>query len=301
MSRVLVTGVNGFTGRYLAPRLQAEGYEVHGIVHAPGAEAVDGVASLHVAALSDLPRLSQVVADVQPTHVVHLAAIAFVAHDDVDELYRTNVVGTRNLLQALATASARPEMVLLASSANIYGNKREGALDEETSPEPANDYGISKVAMELVARTYGDRLPIGIVRPFNYTGVGQAANFVIPKIVQHAKARRPTIELGNLDVERDFSDVRTVVDCYARLLSAPEAAGGIFNVCSERALSLREIIAEVERLSQHTMEIRVNPAFVRANEVRSLYGSRRKLEQVIGPVEMPPFAETLRWMLDAQD
>lgn len=301
MNRVLVTGVNGFTGRHLARRLRTDNFEVHGVVHAPDAENVEGVTALHVAALSDLQQLSKVVAEVQPTHVVHLAAIAFVAHDDVEDLYRTNVVGTRNLLQALATAATKPDLVLLASSANIYGNKREGALDEETTPEPANDYGVSKVAMEMVARIYGDRLPIGIVRPFNYTGVGQAANFVIPKIVEHAKARRATIELGNLDVERDFSDVRTVVDCYARLLATPAAAGGVFNVCSERALSLRDIIAEVERLSQHTMEIRVNPAFVRANEVRSLYGSRRKLESVIGPVEMPPLAETLRWMLDAKD
>lgn len=301
MPRVLVTGINGFTGLHLAPRLRADGLSVHGVVHDEPEEPIEGVEQLHVADLSDLAALCALVEQVRPEFIVHLAAISFVAHEDVDTLYRTNIVGTRNLLQAAVRAGYAPDMILLASSANIYGDKRAGPLDEEIAPEPANDYGVSKLAMEYMARLYFDKLKITIVRPFNYTGMGQASNFIIPKIVQHARERRPRIELGNLDVERDFSDVRTVVDCYARLLQSGTAPGQIFNVCSGRAFSLRNVIAEVERLSGHHMEISVNPAFVRDNEVRSLYGTCRKLEAAIGETQMRPLSDTLKWMLDVQN
>ncbi|WP_247646423.1 NAD-dependent epimerase/dehydratase family protein [Deefgea sp. CFH1-16] len=109
----------------------------------------------------------------------------FVAHGDVDAIYRSNVVGTRNLLQAIKLAKHRPRAVLLASSANIYGNTDIDCIAESTPPAPANDYAVSKIAMEYVAKLYADDLPLIIVRPFNYTGVGQAPQFLLPKIVGH--------------------------------------------------------------------------------------------------------------------
>jgi nucleoside-diphosphate-sugar epimerase len=295
--RVLVTGLTGFTGRYLQPLLIEAGDEVHGLVHrADEAKAGQG-ATLHVADLSDRDRLATIVAEVRPTHVVHLAAIAFVA-GDVRAMYETNLLGSRNLLEALAAAPERPSLVLMASSANVYGNAHEGVLDESLPPAPANDYGVSKLAMEALARTYADRLPVTLVRPFNYTGRGQAENFLIPKIVAHARARAPRIELGNLDVARDFSDVRTVVDAYARMLGRPDLAGGTFNVCSGRAVTLQQVVDQVAAISGHHMEVTVNPAFVRANEVRSLSGSAARLEAAIGPLRAIPLADTLRWMLE---
>jgi nucleoside-diphosphate-sugar epimerase len=104
--------------------------------------------------------------------------------------------------------------------------------------------------------------------------------------------------LGNLDVSRDFSDVRTVVDAYSRLLDEPDAIGGTFNICSGEAVSLREIIAIVQQLSGHSFEVRVNPAFVRANEVRTLCGSSDRVEAVIGPLKRIGLEDTLRWMLE---
>ncbi len=297
MARVLITGAAGFTGQHLLERLAQEGHSLHGLVHrATGNQNL--LDKEYVADLRDLAKVAKVVDAVQPEYVVHLAAIAFVAHGDAAELYSSNILGTRNLLQALVNAKVCPAAVLLASSANIYGNRREGVLDESLPPEPANDYGITKVTCEALARLYADRLPIVTVRPFNYTGRGQSEQFVIPKIVAHAIARRPTIELGNIDVARDFSDVRSVVDAYSRLLAAPEAIGGTFNVCSGQARSLSEVIELVERLSGHHMEVQVNPAFVRADEVKRLCGSRARLEAVIGPVAMPSLEETLHWMIN---
>lgn len=298
MTRTLITGAAGFTGRYLTSLLDGRGHEVHGVVHHAPDDAIADASAVHVADLADHSAISRVVEAVRPDHVVHLAAIAFVGHGDIEEMYRANVVGTRQLLDALAGLAEAPKSVVLASSANVYGNTREGVLDETMLPAPANDYGVSKVAAEYVSHIYSARLPLIIVRPFNYTGRGQADNFLIPKIIAHARQREPVIELGNLDVARDFSDVRDVVDCYARLLDAPQAIGETFNICSGRAVSLGEILAMVSGISRHRFEVRVNPDLVRANEVRSLSGSAAKLEGVIGELPRIPLQETLTWMLE---
>ena len=292
--RALVTGLGGFTGDYLAKSLQAAGYRVFGTTH--GSEATG--AGMYRVDLCDRAALAKVVADVQPDVVAHLAAVSFVAHGDADAIYRTNVVGSRNLLEALASLANRPRAILLASSANIYGNAAVEVIDESVEPNPANDYAVSKLAMEYLARLWQDKLPIVVARPFNYTGVGQSPQFLLPKIVGHFQRGERVIELGNIDVERDFSDVRRVVDAYRRLLEqAP--AGGVFNVCSGRAVSLKAVIAMMEQIAGYTIDVQVNPAFVRANEVRRLQGNGARLQAAIGPLDDIPLESTLRWMFEA--
>ena len=127
----------------------------------------------------------------------------------------------------------------------------------------------------------------------------QSADFLIPKIISHARNAKAEIELGNLEVARDFSDVRTVVEAYARLLADPTAIGETFNVSSGQAVSLKSLIDMVARISGHSMKVRVNPAFLRANELRTLCGSPVKLHKSIGPLPHIPLEETLRWMLTA--
>ena len=298
MARALITGIAGFTGRHLAQELARAGHEVVGLTHAGGAT---GPATL-ACDLTDAAALHAAVQQLRPEVVVHLAAISFVAHGDADAIYRTNVVGTRNLLSALAALPERPRAVLLASSANVYGNASAGEVDESVAPAPANDYAVSKLAMEYMAQLWREPLPLTIVRPFNYTGVGQSADFLLPKIVSHFQRRAAVLELGNLDVERDFSDVRTVARCYRLLLDAPDpsqASGAVFNVCSGQGHSLRDLLGMAAELTGHMPEIRVNPAFVRANEVKKLVGSKRALEHRIGPVRATPIRDTLAWMLQS--
>ncbi|MED5619499.1 GDP-mannose 4,6-dehydratase [Ideonella sp. BN130291] len=297
--KVLVTGADGFTGRYLVRRLAAAGHEVHGLVHHSPTMPVEGATSVLQADLRDAEGLARMAKAMQPQWVAHLAAIAFVAHGDADAMYATNLVGTRHLLEALVSCGTLPEAVLLASSANVYGNSTEGSLDESSDPAPANDYAVSKLAMEYLARLYASRLPLIVTRPFNYTGVGQSESFLLPKIISHVRRRAALIELGNLHVARDFSDVRMVVEAYARLLQTPAATGGTFNVCSGRAYTLQEVLDMVKRLSGHPFEVRVNPAFVRSNEVTVLLGDRRRLDECIGPLEPIALQDTLDWMLRA--
>lgn len=300
MSKILISGADSFTGRYLAATLHQAGHEVHGLIREPIADTIAGVHAMHVADLADTAGLAAVARAVQPHKVAHLAAISFVAHGDIAAIYATNVVGTRNLLEALAHSKAPLDSVLLASSANVYGNAVGGVLHEAMAPAPANDYAVSKLAMEYVARLYADRLPIVLTRPFNYTGVGQADSFLIPKIISHVRRRAAHIELGNLDVARDFSDVRMVAQLYQRLLDTPAAVGQTFNVCSGQAWTLGEVLAMVRELSGHNLEVRINPAFVRANEVQTLLGSRAKLDAAVGVLPEMALQDTLRWMLEPQ-
>ena len=169
-------------------------------------------------------------------------------------------------------------------------------LDEQTPPAPANDYAVSKLAMEYMARLWCDRLPIVIARPFNYTGVGQAENFLLPKIVSHFHRKADTIELGNLDVWRDFSDVRAVVQAYRGLIEA-RPLGQTVNVSSGHTHSLREVIAKCTAITGHSIEVQVNPAFVRANEVKTLCGDNARLRGLVPGWQTPSLDETLGWML----
>lgn len=291
--KVLLTGADGFTGQYVRDELEQTGYTVV----ATGTRMAAGP-NQHPLDITSLEDCRSVIEAERPDFLIHLAAISFVQHADAAAFYRVNVVGTTNLLQAMVDAGVTPRSVILASSANVYGNAAAGVISETQVPQPVNHYATSKVAMEYMARTWADRLPIAITRPFNYTGIGQPAHFLVPKIVSHFARRAPLIELGNLDVERDFSDVRTVAHIY-RCLLEKDCAGQTVNICSGRPYSLHQIIEILQATAGYEIEVRVNPAFVRQSEVKTLIGSTARLHGLLGSVEGPALEETLRWMLKA--
>ncbi|MFO1412582.1 MAG: NAD-dependent epimerase/dehydratase family protein [Burkholderiales bacterium] len=295
--RVLVTGAAGFTGRHLTRALAARGCTVVGLVEQAGEPVPDGVTPL-VADLNDAAGLAAAVAHAAPDQVVHLAAISFPGHADAAAIYRVNLEGTLALLQALAAGGFGAQGVLLPSTATVYA--AAGApLTEDAPVQPPSHYAVSKLAMEHMARLFAARLPIVTVRPFNYTGPGQREPFLVPKIVRHFAQRADVIELGNVDVERDFLDVRVVVDAYCRLLDTPAAVGGTFNVCSGRAVAVRSLVTRLSAITGHAMAIRVNPAFVRAGEPARITGSAARLVAAIGPLRDVPLADTLTAMLEA--
>jgi len=291
-NRALITGRAGFTGGYVTRELESAGYRVFGTAETWAPASDDTTITVD---LRDRERLRQAVEAIVPDVVVHLAAVSFVAHDDAETIYRTNLLGTRNLLEALSALTHPPRAVVLASSANVYGNAAMEVIDETVPPAPENDYAVSKLAMEYMAHLWQDRLPISIVRPFNYTGVGQPEQFLLPKIVAHYRERRPVIELGNLDVARDFSDVRVVANAYRRI-AEHSLSGVTLNMCSGIGFTLSEILAMMAEIAGYEIEVRVNPEFVRDNEVKRLLGSRRRLEELIGPLNDIPLRSTLQWM-----
>lgn len=281
MLRMLVTGADGFTGVHFVRQAREAGYDIFALN----------------ADLTDPQAVQAQVASVAPDMVVHLAAISFVGHDKPSAFYDVNVIGTLNLLDALLKLPKIPKRVLLASSANVYGNCVMSPISETQTPAPLNHYAASKLAMEHLAMTYADRLPLFFVRPFNYTGLGQVESFVVPKIVSHFKRRATTIELGNLTVEREYNDVRMVTDAYLKLLSQA-AVGEIYNICSGKTYTLHQVIDALADMTGHQMDVVVNPAFVRANELHRLCGDASKLHETIGAHASIVLQNTLRWMLE---
>lgn len=292
--RALITGYDGFTGAYLARELTNAGYFTSGIVHSGANERP----FVHSCDMANKANLTKIIAEVNPNVIVHLAAISFVAHGDIDNIYRVNLLGALNLLSAIADAGIAPSKVLLTSSANVYGNATVEPIDETVPVSPANDYAVSKVAMEYMARLWFDKFPIIITRPFNYTGPGQAPHFLLPKIVAHFVNREADIELGNVDVSRDFSDVRMVVAAYRKLLET-DCHSEIINVCSGIGYTLQNVLDIMAGIAGYRIRIKVNPAFVRANEVKRLVGSREKLTRIIGNIPHYPLEDTLRWMYES--
>ncbi len=291
--RVLITGLQGFTGRHMATELENCGYEVWGIGSANPAEPRTLSADL-----TDPASLSAAINVIQPKYVIHLAGVAFVGHGQPKAFYDINLVGTRNLLEALEPFASLLKCVLLASSANVYGNLQGGLLSESNPTNPANDYAVSKLAMEYMAKLWLPKIPVVIARPFNYTGVGQSDSFLIPKIVSHFVREQTTIELGNMDVWREFNDVRDVVHAYRKLIeTAP--VGQTVNVCSSNLVSLRDALALATELTGEKIEARVNPVFVRANEVLKLGGDTTLLKKFVPDWQPRPLRETLAWMLEA--
>lgn len=278
--RVLVTGLDGFTGQFLGPELARRGYSVLPFAHD----------------LRDLNATRRAIEVAVPEFVVHLAGISFVGHGSATEVYAVNTVGTCNLLSALAESALPVRKVVVASSSQIYGNAEAERIRETDEAAPVSHYGCSKLAMERMARNFAERLPIVIARPFNYTGAGQSEQFLVPKIVGHFARRAKTIELGNLDVVRDFSDVRTVVDVYCRLLEQP-VEGETLNICSGSGHSLRWILEKCEEITQFCPDVVVRSEFIRASDVRRLVGSNDRLVEAIGPLKSIDLGTTLTWML----
>ncbi|MEP4149542.1 MAG: NAD-dependent epimerase/dehydratase family protein [Halioglobus sp.] len=291
---LLITGAAGFTGRHLIAAANARGYRCIAVAQHESSE-VPGAHSSLVADLLDPAALERTIKQAAPDYIVHLAAISFVAHGNTSEIYQVNQLGTINLLDAVQKCAPEIKKILIASSANIYGNATELPITEATPPAPVNHYGMSKVTMELATKLYAD-LPIVMSRPFNYTGCGQSPNFLIPKIVNAFKAGKKNIELGNLNVSRDFSDVRDVVAAYLGLLETQSTAPA-YNICSGTPTSLLTVIQMLNDLAGYEMQVSVNPDFVRSDEIKTLYGSPALLELTIGNYRQFSLPDTLAWML----
>ena len=290
--RVLITGSEGFTGRYVTEEFRRAGWEVWGAGLQPKPEQPQ---YLQIDLLKQ-ETLVAIATKVQPDVVIHLAAMAFVAEDDANGFYQVNLMGTRNLLEVLSAAKSPPECTIVASSANVYGNSTLEVLGEDSPTNPANDYAVSKLAMEYLAKTYMDRLGIVITRPFNYTGVGQSSRFLIPKIVEHFRNKAPSIKLGNLHVERDYSDVRDIARYYSAIAHA-QPIGQTLNFCSGTTYSIGAIVDMACKETGQRPEIISDPSLVRANEVHRLCGDSDLLKTKTGVHASYAMQDTVNWML----
>jgi GDP-4-dehydro-6-deoxy-D-mannose reductase len=274
--RSLVTGADGFVGRWLTAHLRQCGDDVIGIDHEVN--------------ITDGPALRKAVLAVAPEAIYHLAALAHVGESwiDPDAVLQVNAVGTLHLLDA-ARACSPPPRVLLTSSAEVYGSVHEDQLPvtEETALAPVTPYAASKVAAEYlgVQAQLAHGLPVIRVRPFNHIGPGQSSTFVVPalaaRIVEAARARQPSIAVGNLEARRDLTDVRDIVRAY-RLLIEGGTPGEVYNVCSGRDVAISEVADRLLRLAGADLELVPDPELMRPVDVPVIRGDPGKLHASTG-------------------
>lgn len=288
MNKVLITGMDSFTGMHLTSHLTKNGYDVY------GTSLFNTGTNKYQCDITHKDDIISVLKKVQPDYIIHLSGISFAAHGDNEDFYRVNTIGTINILDALIELGLQPQKIILASSATVYGNQGKEVLDESLCPAPANHYGASKYAMECLTKGYFTKLSIVITRPFNYTGIGQAEHFLIPKIVKHFKEEKQVIELGNIHVSREFNDVAYVCEVYKQLLEC-DTQGETVNICSGVGVKLLDIIDIMNELAGYNIEVRVNPAFVRKDEIKTLTGSTNKLFNMINKVE----SQEIKYLLDS--
>ena len=262
--RVFITGIEGFTGRYLERYLCALGYEVSGGALSPSVP--------HHARLDLLDKDSIKDAfGAKFDYIIHLAAVSF-AMADPTEIKNANEIGTINLLEALG--SVKFKKAIFASSASVYGGG-DMPMCENSPLNPQSVYAESKIFMEEQIAKSG--LPFIIARPFNYTGTGQSENFLIPKIVRHFKDKAHTIKLGNLTPKREYNDINDIVRIYEQLLKL-EANDEIFNIGSGKAYSIEQILQIVHGLSGHDIAVQSDAKFIRANDPALLVCDTAKLQ-----------------------
>ena len=311
---MLITGAGGFVGPYLAAHLRAlpDDIEVVATSRAGGHHpAIGPLAKLDV---DSAEAVSSFVDEKKPTHVVHLAGWAAVplAAANWQATWQTHLFGTLNVARALM--SKAPECVLLhVGSGQVYGATAlaGGRLDEESLLAPMDTYTASKAAADLALGALARQgLRCVRLRPFNHTGPGQTDDFVVPSFARQiarirAGTQAPVIRVGNLDVERDFLDVRDVVSAYSLAMlksaSLPEAC--ILNISSGQAQSIRSILDKLIQYGGVPVTVESDDSRQRSGEIATFVGDSTKARRLLDWAPQHRFDETLRdvfsWACDA--
>jgi GDP-4-dehydro-6-deoxy-D-mannose reductase len=291
--RVFVTGATGFAGSHLLDYLAVAGHQIFALLHAesghqklPGRSLVTPV----VGDLMDLAALKAAVSQAQPDVIYHLAGQAYPARSWHDPAYTlaVNAGGTANLLEA-AVAFGRPRVVVV-TSAEMYGfvQAKDLPLSEAVIPRPRHPYGVSKMAASHLVRVYWQHygLPVVEARPFNHIGPRQAPGFVVPDFASQLAAaklgKQPAVlSVGNLDAERDFTDVRDVIRAYS-YLAEKGRPGEAYLICSGRPVSIASLLQCLIELAGITVAVSYDPARMRPSDMPQLYGAYSKIEQDTG-------------------
>jgi GDP-4-dehydro-6-deoxy-D-mannose reductase len=302
MRRVLITGGTGFVGAHLV-RFLKPAASIVVLASTAGIESrEDGVAYYDVD-IRSVDQLRAIVREVSPIEVYHLAAMSSVASSWSNPrlTFEVNVIGTYNLLEATMSL-ASPPRILNISTAQVYAASSM-PLGESNPTNPSNPYAATKAMAELVTVQYRKSEKGGVItaRSFNHTGPGQSTDFVLPSIAkQFAEIeiglRPPELHVGNLDVSRDFTDVRDVVHAYSGLMSGGKP-GQIYNVCSGTAVRVDEVISEFESLCNTKVKIHIDASRLRASEATRVVGDRTKIENEIGWKPQTPLRATIKDLL----
>jgi GDP-4-dehydro-6-deoxy-D-mannose reductase len=302
--RILITGVTGFVGPHLAKHIAetAPDTEIWGLVLAadrvatpPSVRAIEGD-------LTDLPSLQAAFQTAQPEIIFHLAAASSVASswDQPGRFLEVNAVGTANLLETVRVAD-RNVRVVVSSSGEVYGAVPvdQQPITEDAQLAPLSPYAASKAAQDLLTAQYyyGYGIPTVRLRLFHHTGPGRPPQFVASSFAhQIARIERgldpPRLGVGNLDAIRDFTDVRDVARAYW-LAATHGKAGGVYNICSNRRTSIRQVLDILLAESETEVEVEVDPHRLRAADIPYLVGDHTRFSSATGWQPEVPLTKTL--------
>jgi GDP-4-dehydro-6-deoxy-D-mannose reductase len=290
--RAYVTGGSGFVGQWLRSHLDEVGDEF-----AQPEDEVD---------VTDPEAITQSLVTGAPEVVYHLAALAQVGRswEQPARTFEVNALGTLNVLRA-ATACERPPLVLLVSSAEVYGlSAGRSPITEDVALRPANPYAASKVAAEYLGLQWwlGAGLRVVRVRPFNHFGPGQSSSFVVSALAKRvAEAERTgggTVRVGNLQASRDFTDVRDVVRAY-RLLASMGEPGEAYNLASGSSIAISEVAERLCAMASRPVELVPDADLYRPVDIPVFIGAATRLRDVTGWEPRIPFDETLAAVLES--
>ena len=301
--KALVTGASGFVGQAMSRKLLESNIETLGISRS--SSFVNGQKNDDfICDILDKSKLKKIINAFKPNLVLHLAGPAFIPNsfDKPQETYDVIFQGTLNLLETLRGLESDSK-VLFVSSADVYGSNTKKVLAETEPYEPLNPYSSAKACSELLckqfSRSYG--LHVVIARPFNHTGPGQSKEFVCSNFASQiasmdAKKKNKLIT-GNIDVKRDFLDVRDVVDAYYELLQKA-TPGEVYNVCSGKAISIREVIQILfKQTNLDKYEIIIDPKKLRKNDISIRIGNNKKIFEKTGWVPRISIEKTMQDLL----
>jgi len=298
-------------GSHLAEYLVANGVEVQGTLRPGGSRAnlcaFEGALTLYEVDLTDAAGVCQVVAEARPDQVFHLAAQASVARSwqDPAQTMSANIFGQLNVLEALVGAELQPA-VLVVGSSEEYGHPRPEELPiKETNPlRPSDPYSVSKVAQDFMGYQYfaGLGLPCVRVRPFNHIGPRQSDSFVTASFARQiaeaeAGLREAVVKVGNLEAQRDFTDVRDVVRAY-RLALLKGEPGEVYNLGSGRMVPVQRILDFYLSQARVSIQVEQDPARTRPADVPAVVCDATKLREATGWEPRIPLEQTLTDILN---
>ncbi len=308
--RILVTGVGGFAGSHLADALLKDAEcEVWGVVLFPDRpHYLDPRVQTFTADLCDSAAVDAIVSAIQPERVYHLAGQAFVPQSWADpwETFETNVRAQLNLFQSCLRLNLTDTRILVVGSYEEYGRLRpeEFPVTEASPFRPDSPYGVSKLAQDFLGHSYfiSHGLPVVRVRPFNHIGPRQSPRFVAAdfarQIVEIERGQRaPVMRVGNLEAERDFTDVRDVARAYIAALEKGQP-GDVYNVASGVSRPVRAILDGLLAYSHCGVTVELDPEKLRPSDTPRVQGDAAKLQALTGWRPLIPIEQTLQDILD---
>lgn len=301
MKKVLIFGVSGFVGPYLAREMQTHGYTVVGSDMAE--KKIQGVDFIQADLLS-AEAVENIIVKTKPDAIINLAGISSVGHswNIPQTTMEVNVTGALNIMEAVRRNNLPARILLIGSSEEYQASSKP--MDENTPLDSNNPYGISKMAQEKFAQMYREHYGMKIynVRPFNHTGIGQRDTFVLPsfckQVAQIEVSGKPGImSVGNVDVKRDFSDVRDIVRAY-RMIIESDNCNSVFNVGTGKCHTLRDLLQHIISYGKQPIEIRVDPSKIRPAETMEVCCDYGFIHKELGWEPQHNIYDTLREMYE---